>query len=95
MIHTYQKYDPRVFPSPTQPPADLVSPAFTRFVPANRAARLGEWVTRLTLSYLCEPSDYVRLDDPAQVRELVDAFVLPGITSSSTFASASTEGASQ
>jgi uncharacterized protein with von Willebrand factor type A (vWA) domain len=27
VIHTYQKYDPRRFPSPTQPPPDLVSPA--------------------------------------------------------------------
>ncbi len=28
IIHTYQRYDPKRFPSPTQPPADLVSPAF-------------------------------------------------------------------
>ncbi len=28
IIHTYQKYDPKRFPSPTQPPADLLSPAF-------------------------------------------------------------------
>jgi len=28
IIHTYQKYDPVDFPSPTQPPPDLVSPAF-------------------------------------------------------------------
>ncbi len=28
VIHTYQKFDPRNFPSPTQPPPDLVSPAF-------------------------------------------------------------------
>ncbi len=28
IIHTYQKYDPRSFPSPTQPPPDLVSSAF-------------------------------------------------------------------
>lgn len=28
VIHTYQKFDPRNFPSPTQPPADVVSPAF-------------------------------------------------------------------
>ena len=75
--------------------AELIAPAFTRFLPADRAARLGEWVTRLTLSYLCEPSDHVRFDDPTQVRDLVDAFVLPGITRSSTFATSSTEGASQ
>lgn len=28
IIHTYQRYDPRAFPSPTQPPPDAVSPAF-------------------------------------------------------------------
>lgn len=28
IIHTYQKYDPANVPSPTQPPPDLVSPAF-------------------------------------------------------------------
>ena len=27
VVHTYQKYDPRRFPSPTSPPPDLVSPA--------------------------------------------------------------------
>jgi len=28
IIHTYQKYEPLKFPSPSQPPPDLVSPAF-------------------------------------------------------------------
>ncbi len=28
VIHAYQKYDPAAFPPPTQPPPDLVSPAF-------------------------------------------------------------------
>ena len=28
IIHTYQKYDPLHFPSPTAPPPDMVSPAF-------------------------------------------------------------------
>ena len=28
IIHTYQKYDPARFPSPTKPPPDLISPAF-------------------------------------------------------------------
>jgi uncharacterized protein with von Willebrand factor type A (vWA) domain len=28
VIHTYQRYDPTRFPSPTQPPPDLVSPIF-------------------------------------------------------------------
>lgn len=28
VIHTYQRFDPTKLPSPTQPPPDLVSPAF-------------------------------------------------------------------
>lgn len=28
VVHTYQKYDPAKFPSPTQPPPDFISPAF-------------------------------------------------------------------
>jgi len=28
VIHIYQKYDPKKFPSPTQPPPDMVTPAF-------------------------------------------------------------------
>jgi uncharacterized protein with von Willebrand factor type A (vWA) domain len=28
VIHTYQRYDPKSFPSPTQPPPDMVSSAF-------------------------------------------------------------------
>jgi uncharacterized protein with von Willebrand factor type A (vWA) domain len=32
IIHTYQKYDPTNFPPPTQPPPDVVSPAFEHFL---------------------------------------------------------------
>src|SRR5690349_19629878 len=32
VIHTYQRYDPAKFPSPTQPPPDLVSPAFEQML---------------------------------------------------------------
>ncbi|MDX1925134.1 MAG: hypothetical protein SFV81_01370 [Pirellulaceae bacterium] len=28
VVHTYQKYDPAHFPSPAQPPPDMISPAF-------------------------------------------------------------------
>jgi len=58
--------------------AQLTAPAFTRFLPVDRATRLAEWVARITLSYLCCPSEHFDLGDRAQVRELVDAFVLPG-----------------
>ena len=32
IIHTYQKYDPKRFPSPSQPPPDLVSHAFEHWL---------------------------------------------------------------
>jgi AcrR family transcriptional regulator len=64
--------------------ATLLAPAFTRFVEANRAERLAEWVARLTLSYLLNPSELVRLDDLAQVRAFVVDYVLPGVTESVT-----------
>jgi uncharacterized protein with von Willebrand factor type A (vWA) domain len=32
IIHIYQKYDPANFPPPTQPPPDVVSPAFEHFL---------------------------------------------------------------
>jgi AcrR family transcriptional regulator len=64
--------------------AILIAPAFACFVEPDRAERLGEWVARLTLSYLLNPSEHVRLDDAACVRELVVDYVLPGVTESVT-----------
>ena len=40
IIHTYQKYDPRNFPSPTQPPADMVSPAMEHMLMFGNMRRL-------------------------------------------------------
>src|SRR3954469_22783653 len=42
IIHTYQKYDPAQFPSPTQPPPDLVSPAFEHLLFYGSTRRLTE-----------------------------------------------------
>ena len=58
--------------------AELVAPAFAPTLPIDHATRLAEWVARLTLSYLCCPSDHLDVHDAAQVRALVDDFVLPG-----------------
>jgi AcrR family transcriptional regulator len=58
----------------------VVAPAFARFLPLDRAERLGEWVARITLSYLCNPIDHGHLDEPAFVHQLVADFVLPGVT---------------
>ncbi|MFO0948920.1 MAG: hypothetical protein U1D30_23915 [Planctomycetota bacterium] len=40
VIHTYQKYDPVQFPSPTAPPPDLVSPAFEHLLMYGNTRRL-------------------------------------------------------
>jgi uncharacterized protein with von Willebrand factor type A (vWA) domain len=40
VIHTYQKYDPKNFPSPTQPPPDMVSPAFEHLLRFGGMQRL-------------------------------------------------------
>ncbi|WP_254506964.1 hypothetical protein [Anatilimnocola floriformis] len=40
IIHTYQKFDPVSFPSPTQPPPDLVSPAFEHMLMYGNMRRL-------------------------------------------------------
>ncbi|MCA9216616.1 MAG: hypothetical protein KDB27_26280 [Planctomycetales bacterium] len=42
VIHTYQKYDPKRFPSPTQPPPDMVSGAFEHLMMYGNARRLSE-----------------------------------------------------
>jgi uncharacterized protein with von Willebrand factor type A (vWA) domain len=59
IIHTYQKFDPVNFPSPTAPPPDLVSPAFEHLLYYGSARRLTEE----------ELARAVRID-PGQIRGL-------------------------
>lgn len=42
VIHTYQKYDPKRFPSPTEPPPDLVSSAFEHMMMFGQHRELTE-----------------------------------------------------
>jgi len=42
IIHTYQRYDPKAFPSPTQPPPDLVSPALEHMLMFGSMRELSE-----------------------------------------------------
>jgi uncharacterized protein with von Willebrand factor type A (vWA) domain len=42
VIHTYQRYDPTRFPSPTQPPPDLVSPALEHMLMYGERRELTE-----------------------------------------------------
>ena len=59
-----------------------VAPAVTRFLNAVAATRLGEWIARLTLSYLFSPSEHFDIADAQHVRALVDDFVVPGFAKS-------------
>src|ERR671932_413334 len=59
VIHTYQKFDPVNFPSPTAPPPDLVSPAFEHLLFYGNTRRLTEE----------ELARAVRID-PSQIRGL-------------------------
>jgi uncharacterized protein with von Willebrand factor type A (vWA) domain len=59
IIHTYQKFDPVNFPSPTAPPPDLVSPAFEHLLFYGNMRRLSEE----------ELARAVRID-PSQIRGL-------------------------
>ena len=56
-----------------------VAPAFERFVDAEHALRLAEWLVRLGISYLCSP-EAADMFDRDRVRALVTDFVLPGLT---------------
>ena len=42
IIHTYQRYDPKRFPSPSQPPPDMVSPAFEHMLAFGELRELSE-----------------------------------------------------
>jgi uncharacterized protein with von Willebrand factor type A (vWA) domain len=42
VIHTYQKYDPARFPSPTQPPPDMLSPMFEHLLMFGEQRQLTE-----------------------------------------------------
>lgn len=59
IIHTYQKYDPKRFPSPTQPPPDLVSPALNHMMMYGSRRQLTEE----------ELANAIRLD-PSQIAGL-------------------------
>ena len=61
--------------------ARVVAPALARFLDPADAARAAEWLARVLLSYLCDPSHTVDLSDPVSVRALVVDFVVPSLTS--------------
>src|SRR4051812_21160257 len=59
IIHTYQKFDPVNFPSPTAPPPDLVSPAFEHLLMYGSTRRLTE--EELARAVRIDPSQIANL----------------------------------
>jgi AcrR family transcriptional regulator len=59
--------------------ADIVAPHLRPYLPDDVARRAGEWLCRITMSYLCNPSEGIALTDIDDVSRLVHDFVLPGL----------------
>jgi AcrR family transcriptional regulator len=58
---------------------DFAAPFFARWLEPDQASRAAEWAVRIVLAYLSDPAPGTDLTDPADTRDLVRAFVLPGI----------------
>ena len=59
VIHTYQRYDPLRFPSPTQPPPDMVSPALEHLLRYGSMRELSE--EELARAIRLDPSQFAGL----------------------------------
>jgi len=64
IIHTYQKYNPAEFPSPTAPPPDLVSPAFEHLLAYGEMRELTE--EELARAVRLDPSQIANLGPTIQ-----------------------------
>ena len=71
IIHTYQKYDPREVPSPTQPPPDMVSPMFEQMLRFGSMRELTE--EELARAVKIDPSQIPNLGPSIDaLRELLE-----------------------
>ncbi|HMO12660.1 MAG TPA: VWA domain-containing protein [Pirellulaceae bacterium] len=59
ILHTYQKFDPAKFPSPSAPPPDFVSPIFEQMMAFGRFRRLSE--EELARAVRLDPSQFSQL----------------------------------
>jgi len=59
VIHTYQRYDPKTFPSPTEPPPDVVSSAFDHMLAYGSLRELTE--EELARAIHLDPSQFAGL----------------------------------
>lgn len=60
---------------------ELCRPHLARFLPEAAIRPTAEWAARLVLTYSVHPVPAVRPHDPDSVRRLVDAYVMPAVTS--------------
>jgi AcrR family transcriptional regulator len=58
---------------------DFAAPFFARWLEPDQASRAAEWAVRIVLAYVADPAPGTDLTDPDDTRDLVRAFVLPGI----------------
>jgi AcrR family transcriptional regulator len=59
--------------------AAIAAPHLARFLPADDVPRAAEWVTRVVLSYLLNPSEDLDLTDEVATRRFVRLYVLPSL----------------
>lgn len=57
----------------------FLAPFLARWMSPVEAGRVGEWATRIVLSYAIAPSAQMDLTDVARATHLVETFMLPGI----------------
>jgi AcrR family transcriptional regulator len=58
---------------------DFAAPFFARWLEPDQASRAAEWAVRIVLAYVSDPAPGADLTEPEDTRDLVRAFVLPGI----------------
>ncbi|HEY1827417.1 MAG TPA: TetR/AcrR family transcriptional regulator [Acidimicrobiales bacterium] len=58
---------------------DFAAPFFARWLEPDQASRAAEWAVRIVMAYMADPGPDTDLTDPADTRDLVQRFVLPGI----------------
>ncbi|MHB1822226.1 MAG: TetR/AcrR family transcriptional regulator [Acidimicrobiales bacterium] len=59
--------------------SSFAAPFLGQWLGLDDSVRVAEWVTRIMLSYLVCPAEYLRLSDRRSVERFVRTFVLPGI----------------
>jgi AcrR family transcriptional regulator len=58
----------------------FLQPRVARFIDAEQAHHLADWMVRVVLSYFFTPSDHVDLADTKSARSFARAFVLPAFS---------------